>query len=89
MTNDISDAQRRVVLQSAVGFAVAQIGLVAGAPTAPSVSSVDDFKFLTGNWKISNRRLKAPGDKEWDVFEGGATVWAMLGGMASIEELRA
>ncbi len=89
MTNDISDAQRRVVLQSAVGLAVAQIGLVAGATMAPSVSSVDDFKFLTENWKISNRRLKAPGDKEWDVFEGEATVWAMLGGMASIEELRA
>jgi hypothetical protein len=47
-----------------------------------------DFDFLAGEWAISNRRLVTPGGDEWDEFEGEATVWSALGGMASIEELR-
>jgi hypothetical protein len=37
---------------------------------------------------MQNRRLKAPGTDDWDTFEGEATVWSILGGIASIEELR-
>lgn len=46
-----------------------------------------DFDFLAGEWKIKHRRM--PGEnKEWDVFEGEATCWSILGGVVSIEELR-
>ncbi len=45
-----------------------------------------DFDFLAGTWTISHRRLTAPG--EWDVFDGEATCWTILGGLGSVEELR-
>jgi len=44
-----------------------------------------DFDFLTGEWRIANRRLK---DGSWEEFPGEATVVAILGGRASVEELR-
>ena len=47
-----------------------------------------DFDLLIGHWKINNRRLKTPGSKDWDLFEGEASCWSILGGEASIEELR-
>lgn len=46
-----------------------------------------DFAFLAGEWRISNRRLLAPGG-DWDIFDGEATVRSLLDGLASIEELR-
>lgn len=90
MIDAIPDQARRTLLQSAVGLVIGQMGLDATAASTNSKkeNNVDDFMFLTGNWKISNRRLKSPGDKTWDEFPGEATVWSMLGGMASIEELR-
>lgn len=45
-----------------------------------------DFDFLQGNWQIAHQRLLKPG--EWDRFAGEATCWSILGGVASIEELR-
>lgn len=48
---------------------------------------IGDFDFLAGEWKIANRRLK-DGTTEWQEFDGGATVHRVLGGLASIEELR-
>ena len=47
-----------------------------------------EFDFLSGEWKISHRRIDKPGSKEWSVFEGEATCWSILGGIGSIEELR-
>lgn len=47
-----------------------------------------DFEFLAGNWSISHRRLKDGTTDEWEEFEGEATVWSALDGLASIEELR-
>jgi hypothetical protein len=44
-----------------------------------------DFDFLSGSWKIEHQRLQ---DGEWDRFEGEATVQGILGGVASVEELR-
>lgn len=57
-------------------------------PSAPSrgTGKPGEFDFLTGEWRISHRRLKNPG--EWDEFTGEATCWSILGGIASIEELR-
>jgi hypothetical protein len=45
-----------------------------------------DFDWLSGEWKIRNRRLKRPG--EWDEFDGEATCWSILGGVGHVEELR-
>jgi hypothetical protein len=53
-----------------------------------SGSGPHDFDFLAGEWKISNRRLKQPGTDDWELFDGEATVHSVLGGIASIEELR-
>lgn len=44
-----------------------------------------DFDFLSGHWTIAHRRLM--GD-EWDSFDGEASVHSILGGVASVEELR-
>jgi hypothetical protein len=97
-----SDTQRRALLQAAAGLAVANVAAsTANASTAkpaadakaatPSTDSkaqgnIGDFNFLAGEWRINHRRLKAPG--EWDEFKGEATCWTVLGGVASIEELR-
>lgn len=45
-----------------------------------------EFDFLHGEWRIKHQRLLKPG--EWDHFEGEATCWTILGGVASVEELR-
>ncbi len=58
-------------------------------PSSPAVppGKPGEFDFLAGEWKISHRRLP-PGATGWDVFEGEATCWTILGGVGSIEELR-
>jgi hypothetical protein len=74
---------RRTVLKSAAGLAVAP-GLMPAAAQVPARPG--DFDFLTGEWRIRHRREKAPG--EWDEFEGEATCWSLLNGVAHVEELR-
>lgn len=81
----MTDPARRTVLKSAVGLAVAP-ALAAAAPQEPARARPGEFNFLIGEWRIAQRRLKAPGD--WDVFEGEATCWSILNGHASVEELR-
>lgn len=79
---------RRTILGSAAGFAIAQVvAQQAAAAPAPSTAPSDggDFAFLTGEWKIRHKRLR---DGKWDEFGGEATVYSLLGGIASIEELR-
>lgn len=102
MPNKTKQQQRRVFLQAAAGIALAPVaqtealassletnllshslGLAVVEPGKPG-----DFDFLSGEWKISHRRLKNAATKEWDVFEGEATCWSILNGIASIEELR-
>ena len=89
MSNDTSDTQRRALLQMAAGLAAAgSLGMdTAHAAAIKPVANgkPGDFYFLTGEWKIKNRRLK---DKTWDTFDGEATVTSILGGLVSIEELR-
>jgi hypothetical protein len=55
-------------------------------PTPPGSGKPGDLDFLTGEWKIKHRRLKAPGT--WDEFEGEATCYSILQGIGSVEELR-
>jgi hypothetical protein len=85
MTAKPLKVRRRAVLQSAAGLAVTLAASPAVA-VAPAGGKPGDFDFLTGEWKISHRRLKAPGD--WDVFEGEATCWSIIGGVGHVEELR-
>jgi hypothetical protein len=89
MTNDPSDTQRRILLQLAAGIAaIGQPGIAGAAIPAArpaATGKAGDFDFLSGNWKIAHRQLK---DDKWDSFEGEATVYRALGGIASVEELR-
>ena len=80
-----SRPRRRSVLQAAVALAAAG-AVPASAQTVPPPARAGEFDFLSGEWRIAHRRLKAPGD--WDVFEGEATCWSILGGVAHVEELR-
>ena len=77
--------RRRTVLMSAAGASLAN-ALPTAASASPVAARAGEFDFLNGEWTIAQRRLKAPGD--WDVFEGQATCWSILGGVASVEELR-
>jgi hypothetical protein len=77
--------RRRTVLKSAAALAVAPLA-TAAAQAGPVPARAGEFDFLTGEWRIQQRRLKAPG--EWDVFEGEATCWGILNGVAHVEELR-
>lgn len=86
MDHDDSDRARRALLQLAAGLA-ASPALAAPAkarPPAPT-GQPGDFAFLTGEWKIRQRRRK---DGGWDEFDGEATVWGLLDGVVSVEELR-
>jgi hypothetical protein len=80
---------RRALLQMLAGTAPAtQLGVSsakAAARQPAATAKPGDFDFLSGNWKIKNRRLK---DKAWDEFDGEATVHGILAGVASVEELR-
>ena len=48
-----------------------------------------EFDFLAGRWTIKNRRLRTrwAGSEDWELFDGEATCWTVLGGLGSIEEL--
>ena len=86
---DPTGAQRRALLIAA-GLATTsptplQAAAPAGAVPPSPTGRAGDFDFLNGEWKIDNRRWK---DGAWDRFEGEATVRGILGGLASIEELR-
>lgn len=86
MNDDSIDLQRRSLLVSAAGVAVAlavRPELTMAEEATPGKPG--DFDFLSGSWNISHRRLKG---KEWDEFKGEATCWSILGGVGSVEELR-
>lgn len=76
--------QRRTVLKTAAGLAVAPGLLASAARSTPARAG--EFDFLTGEWRIRHRREKTPG--EWDEFEGEASCWSILNGVAHVEELR-
>lgn len=80
---------RRTVIASLTGLALLPLptpSASAGAP--PGSGRPGEFDFLTGSWTIANRKRKKPGADLWDLFPGESTCWSILGGIASIEELR-
>src|SRR5262249_11039369 len=59
----------------------------AAVPAPPRTpGKAGDFDFLSGRWTIAHRKRLPSG--EWDLFAGEATCWSLLGGVASVEELR-
>lgn len=89
MTNEPSDGQRRALLRIAASLAAASqmapAPATAAATKPTATGKPGDFDFLTGRWKISNKQRKKGA---WDRFEGEATVYGILAGVGSIEELR-
>lgn len=81
--------QRRILLQAAAGIAAAsQFKAASASDTAAPrahAGKAGDFDFLAGEWTIRQRQWK---DRQWDAFEGEASVTSLLGGVASVEELR-
>jgi len=93
----VMNKDRRLVLSASAALGVTALmgeTLVNDAFAQPAPGYLDpaspgkpgDFDFLQGNWQIAHQRLLKPG--EWDRFSGEATCWSILGGVASIEELR-
>lgn len=76
---------RRTVLKGAAAMAVAKLALGSEAAVAAGRAATGDFAFLTGEWRIANRMKQG---ESWIDFPGEATVHALLGGNASVEELR-
>jgi hypothetical protein len=94
--NDIENEARRTLIASAAAGIAAGLagfdGAALAATAEPVTTTIDqpngkpgDFAFLAGEWKISHRRLT---NGAWDEFDGEATVWTILGGVGSVEELR-
>lgn len=86
MSHSSARPRRRAVLQGAAALAAAGALPAAAQTVTPIPARTGEFDFLSGEWRIAQRRLKGPGD--WDDFEGEATCWSILGGVASVEELR-
>jgi len=101
MSTHTTDAQRRTLLQLSAGLATAGAGVATAgaAPTGPAgpgaalpkaapprpTGKPGDFGFLSGQWQIRNRRLR---EGQWDEFDSEASVFEILAGVASVEELR-
>lgn len=94
------DPDRRRLLQAAAALALAPAAHATPAEPQPGPAMTGplpatrtpgkpgDFDFLTGRWKILNHKRRAGAPGGWDVFEGEATVHALLAGVCSVEELR-
>lgn len=84
------DGARRHFVQAAAVLLMAPAA-AGGAATPlpkPPAGQPGEFDFLTGEWRISHRRLLRAGSDDWDEFEGEASCWGVLAGRGSIEELR-
>jgi len=78
--------RRTILALSAGAFTSSLISAAASAAINPApVGQPGDFDFLTGEWRIHNKFREG---ETWIEFPGEATVVSILGGIASIEELR-
>ena len=68
----------------ALGFDSAGGLLIKASPT----SSVKDFDYLIGHWKLKNRKLKSrlTGDTAWVAFESSVTMYPILEGNGNIDK---
>ncbi len=60
-----------------------------GEIAMPQERTCDDFEFLAGRWRVTNRRLRERlvGSTEWDEFELDYEFQSMLGGLANVDRL--
>ena len=84
MAGDQFRIGRRAVIQSVAALALGELALGSAAQAAGRAAT-GDFDFLAGEWRIAHRMKQ--GDS-WIEFPGEATVRTLLGGSASVEELR-
>jgi len=79
--------ERRTIIALSVGALMSRLTPIAFAAAinpAP-VGKPGDFDFLTGEWRIHNKFREG---EKWIEFPAEATVVGILGGIASVEELR-
>ena len=57
-------------------------------PAVEPGSSVHDFDFYWGKWRVRHRRLKErlAGSDEWQEFEGTSHAWPLLGGAGNVDD---
>ena len=94
------DEQRRVVLGVGAAAAVAAALPSRAAPQKAAPPALDpmpplpasltpghagEFDFLSGEWRIQNWSIV---NDEWLAYEGEASVYGILAGIGSVEELR-
>ena len=90
MNTESTAMQRRKLLQmgatlaAVAGPALHDKALAAVKPPLAN-GKQGDFAFLNGEWQIKNRQLRAG---EWLNFDSEATVYGILDGIGSVEELR-
>ena len=70
--------------ESGAGSALAP-DVVPPVPASPPTGRPGDFDFLAGEWRIANRSLVGG---EWLEYPGEATVYRILAGAGSVEDLR-
>lgn len=89
---DNLEIDRRLLLQgfAALTFTATGAHAMNDTPKSGTITGkgIGDFNFLTGEWTIHNKRLKDGSKDVWEEFPGAATVHSVMGGQASIEELR-
>jgi len=68
-----------------IGGAPMQFDPMPPLPTTPAPGRPGDFNFLTGEWRIHNRSIVSGA---WLEYDGEATVYGILAGVGSVEELR-
>lgn len=56
-------------------------------PETPTPGKPGDFDFLSGEWRIHHWQPR-PDSDQWIEFDGEATVYGILAGVGSVEELR-
>jgi len=83
----MTQIERRTAITLSAGVLMSSlIPTIAAAAINPApVGKPGDFDFLTGEWRIHNRFREG---EKWIEFPGEATVVGILGGVASVEELR-
>ncbi|MFK2874558.1 DUF1579 domain-containing protein [Dyella lipolytica] len=55
---------------------------------APHLSSLHDFDFLVGNWRVHHRKLKErlAGSHDWVEFDGTCSMRQLMNGWANVDD---
>jgi hypothetical protein len=83
----MTQIERRTIIALSAGALMSSLTpiAVAAAINPAPVGKPGDFDFLTGEWRIRNKFREG---EKWIEFSAEATVVGILGGIASVEELR-